>query len=68
MNGVQVFERIQAFGARAEFAGRLWAADQKDTHQRRFVAMKIEDVGEAMLEFGDATVGGRGSGQVLLGE
>lgn len=66
-DGVQVVERIEAVCARAEFAGRLRAAEQQDTDQGDFVPVEVEDVGEAMLEFDDAAVGGGGAREPLIG-
>ena len=63
MDGVQVVERVEAIGARAEFAGRLRAAEEQDADQGGLVAMEVEDVGEAMLVFWDAAVGGGGAGE-----
>ncbi len=68
VDGVQVFERIKPIGAGAKFAGRLRAAEEQDADQGGFVAMEVEDVGEAMLVFGDAAVGGGGAGEALFGE
>jgi hypothetical protein len=66
--GVEVVELVEALGAGAEFAGRLRAAEEKDTEQGDFVAMEIEDFVQAMLEFGDASIGGGGAGQAVLVE
>lgn len=68
MDGVQVVECIHAFGAGAELAGRLGATKEQDADQGGLVAVEVEDVGKAMLEFWDAAVGGGGAGQVLVSE
>ena len=68
MDGVQVVERVHALGARSEFAWRLGATEEQDADQGGLVAMEIEDVGEAMLVFCDAAVGGGGAGEALFAE
>src|SRR5579864_1290191 len=68
MHSLQVVERVHALGAGSQLAGSLRAAEEQDTDQGDLVSMEIEDVGEAMLEFGDATVGGSGTREALVGQ
>ena len=68
MHGVQVVEGIQALGAGSQFAGSLRAAEEKNADQGDFVPVEVEDIGQAMLEFGDATVGGGGTRESLVGQ
>jgi hypothetical protein len=68
VDGVQVVEGIQALGASSQFAGSLRAAEEQNADQGDFVAMEIEDVSEAMLEFGDATIGRGRTGEALVGK
>ena len=44
------------------------AAEEQNADQGDLVAVKVEDVGEAMLEFGDAAVGGGGTSEALVRE
>src|ERR1700679_1145519 len=67
MNTIQIVERIEAFGSRAQFAGGLRAAEQEDADQGDLVPVKIENVGEAMFELRNPGVGGGGSGETLIG-
>jgi hypothetical protein len=66
VDGVEIVELVQALGAGAEFAGRLRAAEKEHAEQGDFVAMEIVGVLEAMLELGDATVGGGGARKAVL--
>ena len=68
VDGVQVIEGIQALGAGSQFAGSLRAAEEQNADQGDFVAVEVEDIGQAMLEFGDATVGGGRTGEPLVGK
>jgi hypothetical protein len=68
VDGVQIVEGVEAVGARAEFAGRLGTSEQEDADQGDLVAVEIEYVGKAMLEFGDAAVGSGGPGETFIGE
>jgi hypothetical protein len=68
MDGVQIVEGVEALGPCPELAGGLRAAEEQNADQGDLVAVKVEDVGEAMLEFGDAAIGGGGSSEALVGE
>jgi len=68
MDGVEVFEGVHALGASAEFTGRLRAAKKKNAEDGCFVAMKVVDVAETMLEFGDAGIAARRACQSLIAE
>src|SRR5580704_6070570 len=68
MDGVQIVEGVEALGACAELSGGLRAAEEQNADQGDLVAMKVEDVGEAMLEFGDAAIGGGGTSEALVRE
>jgi hypothetical protein len=68
MDGIEIVEGVHALGARAEFAGGLRAAEEQHADQGGLVPMKVEDVGEAVLVFRNAAVGGGGAGQTLLGQ
>ena len=58
LHGAQVFERVHAFRAGAEFAGRLRPAEQQDAEDGNFVTIEVEGFLKAMLVLGDATVRG----------
>ena len=61
--GDDVFERfevIHAVGAAAEFAGSLRSAEKKDADDGDFAAVEVEDLLQAVFEFGDAAVGSAG--------
>jgi hypothetical protein len=49
---------MHALGARAEFAGRLRAAQQQDAEDGNFVAVEVEGFLKAVLILGDAAVRG----------
>jgi hypothetical protein len=63
---VEIVELVEALGASAELAGGLRAAEKEDAEEGYFVAVEIEDVLEAVLELGYATVGGGGTGETLV--
>jgi hypothetical protein len=66
VDGAEVVELVEALAAGAELAGSLRAAEQEDAEEGDFVAMEIEGFLEAMLELGDAGVGGGGTGEAVL--
>ncbi len=59
---------MHAFGAAAEFAGRLRAAEKEFADDGGFGAREIENFGEAMFVFGDAAVAAGGAGEHLIAE
>ncbi len=67
LHGAEIVEGVHAFGARAEFAGRLGAAQEQDTENGDFVAIEVEGFLQAVLVLGDATVrGADGADEGLL--
>jgi len=58
LHGAEIVERMHAFGAGAEFAGRLRAAQQQNTKDGNFVTIEIEGFLEAVFVLGDAAVRG----------
>ena len=58
LHGVEIVERMHAFGARAKFAGSLRTAQEQNAEDGDFVAIEIESFLEAMLVLGDAAVRG----------
>src|SRR6266702_6488023 len=56
LHGAEVVERMHAFGAGAEFAGSLRAAQQQNAEDSDLVAIKVERFLEAVFVFGDAAV------------
>src|SRR5580693_6829711 len=68
MDGVQIVEGVEALGPCPELAGGLRAAEEQNADQGDLVAVKVKDVGEAMLEFGDAAIGSGGSCEALVRE
>src|ERR1700747_2463366 len=56
-NVVESFEVVHAVGAAAEFAGGLWAAEKEHADHGNFAAVEVEDLLQAVFEFGDAAVG-----------
>jgi len=58
LDGAQVVERMHAFGAGAEFAGSLRAAQEQNAEDGDFVAIEIESFLEAVFVLGDAAVRG----------
>lgn len=66
MDAAEIVELVKAISAGAKFAGSLRSAEEQDAKQGDFVTVKIESVGEAMFKFGDAAVGGGGTGEALL--
>src|SRR5205814_10099482 len=56
LHGVQIVERMHALGARAEFAGRLRAAQEQDAKDGDLVAIEVEGLLEAAFVLGDAAV------------
>ncbi len=59
VDSFKVFKRIQAVGARAEFAWGLRTAKQKDAKDSEFIAMKIVELVDAVFVFGDAGIAAR---------
>ncbi len=68
VHGGEIVELIKAIGAGAEFAGSLRAAEKEHAEQGDFVAVEIEDFGEAVFELGYAAVGGGGACEALLAQ
>jgi hypothetical protein len=66
VDGGEIVELVEAVGAGAELAGRLRTAEKQDAEESDLVAMKIVDVLKAVLELGDAAVGGGGAGEAVL--
>src|ERR1700733_4398830 len=61
------FKAMQAFGAIAELAGGLRAAQEQDADQSGFRAGKVEGFAQPVLVFGDAAIGGaRSAGEALV--
>ena len=58
LHGVEIVERMHAFGASAEFAGSLRATQQQNAEDSDFVAIEIESFLEAVFVLGDAAVRG----------
>jgi hypothetical protein len=56
-DGGVVVEGVHALGAGAELGGCLWTAEEQRAEHGDFVAAEVEDVANAVLEFGDAAVG-----------
>ena len=67
LHGAEIVERMHAFGAGAELAGRLRAAQEQDAENGDFVAIEVEGILEAVLVLGDAAVrGADGADEGLL--
>jgi len=64
----QIFEGVHSFGAAAEFAGRLRAAEEEFAEDGGFGAREIESIGQAMLVFGHAAIAAGGASEELLAE
>ena len=64
LDGGEIVEGEEAVGAAAEFAGGLWAAEQKEAKDSGLVAAEIKNGAGAMLELGDAALTDRG-GQLV---
>ncbi len=64
----EIIECIKAVGPGAKFARSLRAAEKENAEEGDFVAVEVEDFGEAMFELGDAAVGSGGAGQALLAQ
>jgi predicted nuclease of restriction endonuclease-like RecB superfamily len=62
----KIVESIEAIGADAKFARSLRAAEKQDAEQSDLVAVKIEDLREAVFELGDAAIGCSGTREALL--
>jgi len=58
LHGAEVVERMHAFGAGAELAGCLRAAQQQNAEDGDLVTIKVEGFLKAMLVLGDAAVRG----------
>ncbi len=58
LHGVEIVERMHAFGAGAKFAGSLRTAQEQNAEDGDFVAIEVESFLEAMLVLGDAAVRG----------
>jgi len=56
--GAEVVERVHTLGTGAEFAGGLRTAQEQDTKNCNFMAIKVVGLLEAMFVLGDATVRG----------
>jgi len=57
---VEGFEAEHAFGAGAEFAGSLWAAEEKHAQDSDLAAVEIENFLQTMFVLSDAAVGAAG--------
>ena len=57
---VEGFEAVHAFGAAAEFAGSLRAAEEKHAEDGDFAAIEVENFLQAMLVLGDPAIGAAG--------
>jgi hypothetical protein len=68
VDGVQVVEGIQALGTGSQFSRSLRAAEEQNAYQGDFMPVEVEDIGQAMLEFGYATVGGGRPREPLVGK
>lgn len=68
VDGGEIVELVEAVGARAKFAGSLRSTKKENAEESNFVAVEVEDFGEAVFELGDAAVGGSGAGQALLAQ
>lgn len=68
MDGGQVVELVETVGTSAKLAGSLRPTKKENAEEGDFVAVEVEDFGEAMFELGDAAVGGGGAGQALLAQ
>src|SRR5882672_6287378 len=67
--GAEIVERMHAFGAGAEFAGRLRAAQEQDAENGDFVAIEVEGFLQAVFVLGDAAVrGADGADEGLLAQ
>jgi len=61
------FEAVHAFGAAAEFAGSLRAAEKEHAEQGDLAAIEIENFLQAMFVLGDAAIGSAGgTGETFL--
>ena len=58
LHGAEVVKMVQAFGAAAEFARRLGAAQEQNREDGNFVAIEVESFLEAVLVLGHAAVRG----------
>jgi len=58
VDGAEIVEVVHAFGAGAEFAGGLRAAEEEDAEDGDFVAIEIEGFLETVLVLGDAAIRG----------
>jgi hypothetical protein len=56
LDGAEIFERVHALGAGAEFPGGLRAAQKQDAEDGDFVAIEVESFLEAVFVLGDAAV------------
>src|SRR3989475_12968133 len=69
LHGAEIVEGVHPLGARAEFAGRLGAAQEQDTENGDFVAIEVEGFLQAVLVLGDAAVrGADGADEGLLAQ
>lgn len=66
MDGVEIFKGVHPVGADAELAGSLRAAQEQDAEDGNFVAMKIEQLIDAMLVLGHAGIAAGGANQGLV--
>jgi len=66
VNRGKIVKLIEAISAGPKFAGSLRTAEKQDAEQSDLVAVKIEDVREAVFELGDAAVGCSGTREALL--
>ncbi len=66
VNRGEVVKSIEAIGAGAKLAGSLRTAEKQDAEQSDLVAVKIENLREAVFELGDAAIGCSGTREALL--
>jgi hypothetical protein len=68
VDGGKIVEWVETVSTSAKLAGSLRPTKKENAEEGDFVAVEVEDFGEAMFELGDTALGGGGAGQALLAQ